>query len=195
MPERDPDRLSADARVHVVRDAARTYRDELRRLRGVELSEWDALVRLGYIAGGARPVELDVEPEAWSARDEEHDLVLLVRVLRWSSHAVVLAVGVREASAPTISGAGWTEAALDQYASSRGLERDVERAAAELTLAIHWAVPVDDCVRPERWRARTGVDRLDVSLAVQRVDRRGTPLVVAAEGRDLRQGRDRRRRR
>jgi hypothetical protein len=174
------DRLSAGTQVHVGRQPARTYRDELRRVRAVELDEFTALRALERVLLGAAPVQREAELEAWIATDDEHRLSILARVVRWQTHAMVLAVGVHDAETLSIRGAGWTAAALQQFAASTRLGS--ARAPAELTVAIAWAVPVDVSVTPERWRYRGGVDRLDVSLVVQRVDRAGTPLVVAAEG-------------
>lgn len=189
---RHPDALARSSKVHVGRQPAQAYRQELRQLRGVEIDEWDALRRLERLLLDARPVEVDLELEAWSATDPEHRLAILARAVRWQSHVAVLAVSVRDADAPSIAGAGWTEAALDQYASSRGYSgHGLDRAAAELTIAIALAGAVDAGGTPETWRARSGIDKLDVSLAVQRVDRAGTPLVVAAEARDLSGSRDR----
>ena len=174
--------LGAGARVHVGLDPAHTYRDALRRLERADLDECEALRRLIRLLASARPVERGLELEAWSASDPEHHVEVLARAIRWEAHVAVISVSVHDAATPSIRGAEWTQPALEQYARARGYAGEqVERAASELVVAIHWAIPVDTDVKPEQWRARPGPDRIGVSFLVQRVDRAGTPLVVAAE--------------
>ena len=175
------------AQIHVVPAAAATYRAE-----GGPSDPIEAQRRLRRVLSDARPIARELpglDPpgiEAWGAEDDEHGRRITGYVIRWRAHVVVLAISVRDIEDATLEGATWTHAALEQYAASRS----VSRAAAEpeLALACWDARAVDVVVTPESWRWRSRLLGLDVSLVVQRVDRDGTPLVVAAEARTVNSG-------
>lgn len=178
--------LGKGTQIHVGRQPARVYRDALR-ARGVAIEEWGALRALEPLLARAEHVATLADAEVWAAVDE-HGVVVTARVVRWRGHAWVVAVAPRDAEDETLAGAGWTRPALEQFARSRELA--LEQAEAELRAACHGATVVDAAARPETWRYRSKLDGVDVTLAVQRVNRQGTPLVVAAEARALNQGRD-----
>lgn len=176
------DRLGT-AYVHVGRQPACVYRDALR-ARGVATEEWDALRALGPLLARAELVEdRGPGPELWAVVDE-HGLRVSARVIRWGTHVAVIGLSVRDADDVSLDGASWTAAALEQYARSRGAGISRAQAEAELRVMCHLAEPVDVASQPEKWRARGRLDGLDVSLAVNVVDREGAArLVVAAEAR------------
>lgn len=171
--------LGRGAELHVGRQPARTYRDALR-ARGVAIEEWDAVRALEPLLARAEPVERELSPELWAVVDP-HGLRVSARVVRHGVHAWILALAVRDAEDATLDGAECTRAAIEQYVRARGAT--LEQAQRELRIVCHLATRVDAAVTPERWRARSSAEGIDVSLAVQRVDREGTPLVVAANAR------------
>lgn len=97
------------------------------------------------------------------------------------ARSITVYVGRREDCGCEITAEEW-----DTYCSlvSERVANDYPGSAlAERVLACADARPVDVAVTPERWRWRSRLLGLDVSLVVQRVDAEGTPLVVSAMGR------------
>lgn len=176
--------LGDTGQVQATRQPAQGYRQELQRLAGVELSEWEALRALEYAARATRPITEAVCPAAWLLEEEEHGgLTVIVRVVRWRRLAIVVAA--RASDGAPLLGAEWTRAAQEQLAV--GLPPEVPASALQAVVAAY-AGPVDVGIQPESWRARLSPDLLDVSLMVQRVDPQETPLIVSAEARPLRSG-------
>lgn len=168
--------LSDGARVHVVRDAAITFREN-----GGPEDEHDAMKALSRLAYGATPIARDVEIEVWGAIDDERELAITLRVARWRKHAVVLGIAVRATDAPRIANAVPTEPALREYCEARRVSEQMARA--ELRVAAWDAVPVDVEVSPELWRYRSGLTEEDTSIRIVRTGGDRAPLIVKAEPR------------
>lgn len=181
--------LGKGTQIHVGRQPARVYRDALR-ARGIAIEEWDALRALEPLLARAELVEGRGDGELWSSVDE-HGVRVDARIVRWRAHAWAVAIAARDAEDATLDGAEWTRPGLEQYARSRGGDTSIEQAEAELRIACHGAVAVDVAAQPEQWRYRSGLDRIDVTLAVVRRGDRQPPLVVAAEAREMSVGRER----
>lgn len=173
MPK--PGTLADGARVHVVRDAAITYREN-----GGPEDEHEAARVLARLAYDATPVERGVEPEVWATHDRERELAITLRVIRWRGHAVVLGVSVQADDAPRIGDAQPVEAVVRSTAEA--LEVDPGRARAELRAAAFDARPADGSAGagPEEWSYRSRLTGDSVTLRIVRTGD-GPALIVAAE--------------
>lgn len=128
--------------------------------------------------------------EVWAATDGELAARLTAYVLRWRAHSIVMAVTIRDVDDDTLAGAVVAPEVLERYGRARDLRR--EHVEAELAVALRDATPVDVVVSPERWRWRSGLLGLDVTLRAVPVDRSGARRIVAAEPRAHSRGRGRR---
>lgn len=171
MPK--PGTLSDGARVHVVRDAAITYREN-----GGPEDEHEAARVLARLAYDAKPIERALELEVWTVLDAERELDITLRVIRWSSHAVVLGVTVQSVDAERLGEATPTADALTKYMAARGCDERLARA--ELRAAAWEAKPVDLDATPALWRYRSALAGESISLRVVRAGV-GRTLIVKAE--------------
>lgn len=179
--------LRETGQVQALRHAAQVYRQELARLGGVEVDEWDALRALELAAAWAEPLATGLTPEAWLVLDEDlAGLTVIPRIIRWERQAIVVSVRVSD-GAPLLE-ADWTAPAIQSFADT--LPRHLDGCSPEelRALVAASAGPIDVGGSPEKWRARLGPEQLDVSLVVQSVDQAGSRLCVSANARSISRG-------
>lgn len=185
---RKSETLGDSGYVHVGRSFALRYRQGLREHVGQETDEWSALCALEAALIRATPVAREAKPEAWLVEDG-NGLGILARTIRWKQQVAVVGMRVSD-GLPGLAGAQWTAAARRQLSDTirPGVFPSLDVACA---VVAAYASPVDVVVAPESWRSRPTAEGIDVTLLVQRVDARETPLIIAAQGRRRRRSRKR----
>ena len=166
--------------VHVVPRVAGTYQDAS----GIK-DTLEAQRALRWLLARAEPVERGVDPEAWAITDTDNGLRITARVLTWPRsaprHAIVLGASYRDVSQKSLVDATWARSVTAQLAKQ--LSVSTEQAARELVVICNGARPVDTGTQQQRWRYRSKITRIDVTL---NVDDGTPPLITSLNCRPLR---------